>query len=183
MRRSPVPVTFPIGKPVSERQQAQDRWMPKKYLRQKIMPTSPACYRKSSMKTLALRVFQIAAGLILLVGQAVAANLVTPELVLIYEPNADNLQDDGAHALESFAIELKAGNTQWISLEGFAGDGGSRELNLALAQRRVDDITRRLVLLGLPASRIHGISYGEEHMDDSTLPMRRVEVRVRRQQP
>jgi len=117
-------------------------------------------------------------GFALAFGQASAASRPAPDVVIVYPQNADSIANDDARTLESLAVELKSGNVQWISLEAYADDLGSRELNLALAQRRIDDISRHLVVLGIPASRIHGTSYGEEQMDDSSLPMRRVEIRV-----
>ncbi len=122
-------------------------------------------------------------GFALAFGQASAASRPAPDAVIVYPQNADSIANEDAWALESLAVELKSGNAQWISLEAYADDRGSRELNLALAQRRIDDISHHLVVLGVPASRIHGTSYGEERMDDSSLPMRRVEIRVWKPQP
>jgi len=156
--------------------------MPRSSRKQDIAAAAAACGRPCPLRALARRLAPAILGLALAFGQA-AASRPAPDVVIVFGRNADGIAGDDARALEDLAIELKAGNAQWISLEAYADDRGSRELNLALAQRRIDDISRHLVQLGVSPSRIHGTSYGEERMDDSNLPMRRVEIRVRKPHP
>ena len=47
-------------------------------------------------------------------------------------------------------------------IEGNCDERGSTEYNLALGQRRADSVKRALMVLGVPASRIEAVSYGEE---------------------
>lgn len=122
----------------------------------------------------------VALGLLLVTAPALAADRHTPDAIIVFAPGAESMGDADIPALERLSAEAKSGEAKWISLEAYADDQGSRELNLALAQRRIDDVTHHLVSSGFPANRIRGTSYGEEHMDESNRPMRRVEVRIRR---
>jgi peptidoglycan-associated lipoprotein len=49
-----------------------------------------------------------------------------------------------------------------VMLQGNCDERGGREYNLALGQRRADEVKERLVLLGVPATRIQTVSFGEE---------------------
>jgi peptidoglycan-associated lipoprotein len=49
-----------------------------------------------------------------------------------------------------------------VTLQGNCDERGSREYNLALGQRRADAVKQRLVLLGVPETRIETISFGKE---------------------
>ena len=119
-------------------------------------------------------------GLLLVTVAASAADRRVPDAVIVFAPGMESMAGADIPTLEKLSAEAKSGEAKWISLEAYADDQGSRELNLALAQRRIDDVTHHLVLSGFPANRIRGTSYGEEHMDESNQPMRRVEVRIRR---
>jgi outer membrane protein OmpA-like peptidoglycan-associated protein len=116
-------------------------------------------------------------GLLLLTGLALASR-PTPDAVIFFAPGADSIAVTDNPTLEQLSAEAKSGEAKWISLEAYADDQGSRELNLALAHRRIEDVSHHLVSLGFPSNRIRGTSYGDEHMDESDLPMRRVEIRI-----
>lgn len=120
--------------------------------------------------------------LLLAVGAA-SATRIEPDAVIIFAPGAESVGAADSATLEQIAARAKTGPEKWISVEAYAGDQGSRELNLALSQRRGDEVSHHLVALGVPASRIHETSYGNEHMDESDLPMRRVEIRIRLRRP
>ncbi|MCK9382258.1 MAG: OmpA family protein [Sulfuritalea sp.] len=119
----------------------------------------------------------IALGL-LLVASAASANRPAPNAVIVFAPGADSVAVADDATLRQLSAEAKSGEAKWISLEAYADDQGSRELNLALAQRRIEDVSHHLIALGFPSNRIRGTSYGDEHMDESDLPMRRVEIRI-----
>lgn len=121
-----------------------------------------------------------ALGLLLATATAWAADRLTPAAVIVFPPGVESIADIDIPALERLSAAAKSGEAKWISLESYADDQGSRELNLALAQRRIDQVTHQLAVLGFPANRIRGTSYGEERMDESEQPMRRVEIRIRR---
>ena len=56
---------------------------------------------------------------------------------------------------------LGRGNVQ-IRIEGYCDERGTNEYNLALGERRAEAVKRVLVALGVPASNLSTISYGEE---------------------
>ncbi|HWY73808.1 MAG TPA: peptidoglycan-associated lipoprotein Pal, partial [Burkholderiaceae bacterium] len=53
-------------------------------------------------------------------------------------------------------------SNDFVTLQGNCDERGSREYNLALGQRRADAVRERLVLIGIPQSRIETISFGKE---------------------
>ena len=72
---------------------------------------------------------------------------IKPEFRSVVEDNAKYLRENAA---------LKA------RIEGNADERGGREYNIALGQRRAEAVMKALSLLGVPASRMEAISYGEE---------------------
>jgi outer membrane protein OmpA-like peptidoglycan-associated protein len=133
------------------------------------------------MTALARGLTCVAAGL-LLAGSAAFAERRIPDAVIVFAPDADAILLADNSTLERLSAEAKSGEAKWLSLEAYADDQGSRELNLALAQRRIEDVTHHLVALGIPANRIRGTNYGDERLDENELPMRRVEIRIGRLQ-
>ena len=131
------------------------------------------------MTGLSRRLAGAALGLLLATGAASAERLA-PDAVIVFAPGDDSIAVADNPTLEQLSAKAKSGEAKWISLEAYADDQGSRELNLALAQRRIEDVSHHLVSLGFPGNRIRGTSYGDEHMDESDLPMRRVEIRINR---
>ncbi|NJD34556.1 MAG: OmpA family protein [Betaproteobacteria bacterium] len=120
-----------------------------------------------------------AAVAVLLAAGGALADRHAADAVLVFAPGGDSVATVDEMALEQLSSNAKSNPASWISLEAYADDQGSRELNLALAQRRIDEVSHRLISLGFPANRIQCTSYGDEHMDGSDLPMRRVEIRIR----
>ena len=53
-------------------------------------------------------------------------------------------------------------SSDYVTLQGNCDERGSREYNLALGQRRADAVRERLLLLGVPESRIETVSFGRE---------------------
>jgi peptidoglycan-associated lipoprotein len=74
------------------------------------------------------------------------------------------------HTLSDQARETLAGNAAWLKanpgarvvIEGHCDERGSDEYNLALGERRALAAQNYLVSLGIAASRLSTISYGEE---------------------
>jgi len=50
----------------------------------------------------------------------------------------------------------------YVTLQGNCDERGSREYNLALGQRRADAVKQRLLLLGIPETRVETVSFGRE---------------------
>jgi peptidoglycan-associated lipoprotein len=69
------------------------------------------------------------------------------------------------------------------NLEGHTDERGSREYNIALAQRRSDAVMQLLIAQGVSASQLSSVSFGEEkpaaygNGEDAWAKNRRVEVR------
>ena len=64
--------------------------------------------------------------------------------------------------LEIHARHLRANPAARMLVQGSADERGSREYNLALGQRRAENVKKVLVLLGARESQIESVSLGEE---------------------
>ena len=64
--------------------------------------------------------------------------------------------------IESHAQFLKNNPRAKVSLEGHTDERGGREYNLALGQKRADAVRQSLSLLGVSASQVESVSFGEE---------------------
>lgn len=91
-----------------------------------------------------------------------------------------NIGDRVFFGLDSIAISAEARVTlekqaQWlrrnqgvtVTIAGHADERGTREYNLALAERRATAVRNYLVALGLDQNRIKTISYGKERPVDA----------------
>jgi peptidoglycan-associated lipoprotein len=67
-----------------------------------------------------------------------------------------------AKILDEIASRLKANAAVLLLIEGHCDERGTNEYNLALGERRAVATRDYLVALGVAASRISTISYGEE---------------------
>ncbi len=73
-----------------------------------------------------------------------------------------NLSSEGRMVLKKDYAELRRLSDPEILVEGHCDNRGTVEYNLALGQRRAEAVKGYLISLGMPASRIGTISYGEE---------------------
>ena len=64
-------------------------------------------------------------------------------------------------AFSDFLAEVKDGRVRDITIQGNTDERGSEEYNLALGERRATAVTRYLVDLGVPGSRLRTVSFGE----------------------
>jgi peptidoglycan-associated lipoprotein len=80
-----------------------------------------------------------------------------------YDYDRDVLKPDQMDVIEANAKYLRERPDLKLRIEGNADERGSREYNLALGQRRAEVVMKALSLLGVDASRMESISYGEEH--------------------
>lgn len=67
-----------------------------------------------------------------------------------------------APIVEAHAKWLIANPEVKIVVQGNTDERGGREYNLALGQKRAEAVKQRMQLLGVPASRIEAVSFGEE---------------------
>jgi peptidoglycan-associated lipoprotein len=77
------------------------------------------------------------------------------------------LTDEAKATLDQLGQALK-GNPQFlVTIEGHADERGTVEYNVALAEQRAQAAKAYLVALGIDASRIDTISYGEQRPLDA----------------
>jgi peptidoglycan-associated lipoprotein len=73
-----------------------------------------------------------------------------------------SLNSDGQGQLNKLGEFLKGSGKAVVQVEGHTDERGSVEYNLALGQRRAQSAKNYLVQLGIDASRVPTMSYGEE---------------------
>ena len=97
------------------------------------------------------------------IDQSAAAINDRGELKIIYFGyDRDELTDAARSILRQNANWLKA-NPQWnVVLQGHCDERGTIEYNLALGQRRANSVRSYMASLGVDASRVRTVSYGEE---------------------
>jgi peptidoglycan-associated lipoprotein len=81
---------------------------------------------------------------------------------IYFDFDRSDIRPDARQVLESNAGWLKANPRARIKIEGHCDERGTTEYNLALGQRRAEATKRFLAALGIDASRLSTISYGEE---------------------
>ena len=73
-----------------------------------------------------------------------------------------DLSPQGQQTVETLAAWLNQYPSVTISIEGHADERGTRDYNLALAERRATTVRDYLIALGTNANRMTTISYGKE---------------------
>ncbi|MDC0886238.1 peptidoglycan-associated lipoprotein Pal [Altererythrobacter sp.] len=89
-------------------------------------------------------------------------NAVNGQNVIFFDTDRFNIDSTDAAALQTQAQYLGQYSNVSVTIEGHADERGTREYNLALAERRANAAKNYLVSLGIPAARIATVSYGEE---------------------
>lgn len=79
-----------------------------------------------------------------------------------FEFDSFSIKDEYHDLVQRQAELMKANNNVVITLEGNADERGSAEYNLALGSKRANSVRKNLELLGVPASQIQSVSFGEE---------------------
>ena len=82
--------------------------------------------------------------------------------IVYFKFDDHTLTKAGMDRLQALNTHLTKNSKQKLQISGHCDERGSVEYNLALGQMRSKSVHKYLVHLGLPASRIHSISYGEE---------------------
>ena len=75
------------------------------------------------------------------------------------------ISPDDLAALEMHATILRNNRDRSVLIEGHCDERGTREYNLALGERRADEIRKFLVSAGVSPQQIEIVSYGEERPD------------------
>lgn len=110
------------------------------------------------------------------------ANNVLAEKVIYFEYDSDQISAEYQSLIAHHGKYLVANPDMSVRLEGHADERGSREYNVALANRRAQAVRRLVLFQGVKASQVSVISYGEEkpvalgHDDESWQLNRRVEL-------
>ena len=81
---------------------------------------------------------------------------------VFFDYDKSDLSADSRDRLANDAKLLKAASGVKIVVEGHCDERGTNEYNLGLGERRANSVKNYLVSLGISASRIRTISYGEE---------------------
>ncbi len=72
------------------------------------------------------------------------------------------IKDEFQTLLTTHAKFLAANSSMKMLIQGNADERGSREYNLALAQKRADAVKKALALLGIAEGQMESVSLGEE---------------------
>ena len=83
-------------------------------------------------------------------------------LAIHFEFDKAELTPESAKRLDLLAEKMRANTGVHIRVAGNADELGTEEYNLALGQKRADAVKVYLGRLGIDASRVETVSYGEE---------------------
>lgn len=83
------------------------------------------------------------------------------QATVYFDFDSAGLRADGKRLLDSYG-SCYTSLSGTVRVEGHADERGTTDYNLALGQRRASSVQRQLTQLGVPASRIKTVSYGEE---------------------
>jgi peptidoglycan-associated lipoprotein len=86
-----------------------------------------------------------------------------PELATVYfDFDMALVRNDQKPTIQGNATQIQ-GRSDWrrVTLQGYCDERGSEEYNLALGERRASSVKRYLETLGIPASRLDTVSFGE----------------------
>lgn len=85
-----------------------------------------------------------------------------PMLPIYFDFDKSNVRADQKSRMETNATYLKGNPSATIAIEGNCDERGTNEYNMALGERRAVSAKKYLANLGVDASRLTTISYGEE---------------------
>jgi peptidoglycan-associated lipoprotein len=91
----------------------------------------------------------------------IAANRATLEEMVFFDYDRSDIRDDAAAVLRRKVDILRASAQVNLRIEGHADERGSTEYNLALGNRRAEQIRQFLVGFGLAQNRFEIVSFGE----------------------
>ncbi len=81
---------------------------------------------------------------------------------IYFDFDSSALRDDAREGLSANASYLKSNTSVAVVIEGNTDERGSSEYNLALGKRRAEAAYKYLVDMGIDASRLSTVSFGEE---------------------
>lgn len=95
---------------------------------------------------------------------AVVAKAEEPSVFkdVLFDYDKYNIRDDARPVLDAVASYLKKNGSIGIVIEGHCDERGTNEYNLALGEKRAKAAKEYLASLGVAASRMSVVTYGEE---------------------
>lgn len=118
-------------------------------------------------------------------GGAVApGGALGSQRVIYFDLDSSEIRNEYIDVIAAHGRFLASNATVRVRLEGHSDERGSREYNIALAERRAQAVKRALALQGVQDSQIATVSYGEERPaavgsdDNAWSKNRRVEIVV-----
>lgn len=96
------------------------------------------------------------------IGQSGDEGDLLAQRVVYFEYDSSILTAEGEAVVQTHARYLQGVSNAQVILEGHADERGTREYNLALAEDRAKSVANVMQALGVGASRIQTVSYGEE---------------------
>ncbi len=109
-------------------------------------------------------------------------NNVLSEKIVYFVFDSNSVSDDYVELVKHHGKYLSFNANASVRLEGHADERGTREYNIALAERRAQAVKQLMLYEGAGNDQISVISYGEEkpvafgHDDESMSLNRRVEI-------
>jgi peptidoglycan-associated lipoprotein len=94
-------------------------------------------------------------------AQKKPVNIVTDRSIY-YDYNQYDIKEEFIPLIEAHAAFLSKNPKFKIDVQGNCDNRGSREYNLALGQKRADNVKRSLMLLGVSDKQIQSTSFGSE---------------------
>jgi len=88
------------------------------------------------------------------------------EHIIYFDFDSSNIREDFVELIKHHGKYLSLHSEVTIRLEGHTDERGSREYNIALADRRAQSIKRLLMFEGASSKQVAIISYGEEKPAD-----------------
>jgi peptidoglycan-associated lipoprotein len=82
--------------------------------------------------------------------------------VIYFDFDSSDIRNDFIDVIAAHGRFLAGNATVRVRLEGHSDERGSREYNIALAERRAQTVKRALALQGVQEAQVATISYGEE---------------------
>ncbi|MCZ6463003.1 MAG: peptidoglycan-associated lipoprotein Pal [Proteobacteria bacterium] len=113
-------------------------------------------------------------------GRGAASDFAT----IYFDLDRSEIREDARPVLRTNADQIKNAGTV-LTIEGHCDERGNEEYNLALGERRAYSVKKYLVNLGVPASELRTVSYGEAkpavqgHDEQAWRWNRRAEFRLR----
>jgi peptidoglycan-associated lipoprotein len=81
---------------------------------------------------------------------------------IYYDYDRFEIKDEYRGIVEAHAKHLRENPNAKMVIQGHADERGSREYNIALGQRRSENVKKMLLLLGARESQVESVSLGEE---------------------